>query len=317
MHYRAVIISPHLDDAVFTCGGQMKLLIKEGPVLVLNLFTHYLGDVKDRAIVMADDRFDEERISSQFFGYTRNNFGELEAYFRRKPYQALSNIFHPPVAEDTGEYLTLLREKVFAYLDGIEYDELYVPLGVGWHVDHILTFMLFEPWIGKKKMLFYEDIPYTLIPHALRYRLNEIGTYEKINQDKTLAPLSRIFACFSSAYAYFNNALMKNLKPPLMRWVATPVVCYYFYKLMARHTSIAKKNTPRYTLKSVVLPIDDFSHKLEAMALYQGQFREFFVDSMDCLNLFTTYAQQIDPTFKPVERFWEITPLTNDTIAHT
>ena len=39
--YRAVIISPHLDDAVFSCGGLILKLKSEGPILVINIFTKY------------------------------------------------------------------------------------------------------------------------------------------------------------------------------------------------------------------------------------------------------------------------------------
>jgi len=309
MKYRAIIISPHLDDAVFTCGNQMTKLIKEGPVLVINLFTHYLGEVKDRAIVMEDNRFDEERNASIFLGYTRYNFGELEAYFRRKPYQELHNIFHPPVKEDLGEYLTSLRKKVFDYLDALEYDELYIPLGIGWHVDHILTFTLFEPWIGKKNMTFYEDIPYALVPHAVRYRLNEIGTYTRESNDQTLLPQNKLFGSLTSAYAYFNMALMRNLKPPIMRYIGTLAVWYYFYRLMISHQREARIRKPQYVLTPLIVPIEDFSHKVEMMSLYSGQFREFFIDTTDCRNLYTTYAKNVTGTPTPIERFWKINPL--------
>ena len=46
--YRAVIVSPHLDDAVFSCGGAIAQMVTEGPVLVLNIFTRYLSEVKIR-----------------------------------------------------------------------------------------------------------------------------------------------------------------------------------------------------------------------------------------------------------------------------
>ncbi|MBK8576186.1 MAG: hypothetical protein IPN90_11105 [Elusimicrobia bacterium] len=44
--YRAVILSPHWDDAVFSAGGHLAHLQEEGQVLVLNLFTDYPEYVK-------------------------------------------------------------------------------------------------------------------------------------------------------------------------------------------------------------------------------------------------------------------------------
>ena len=67
--YRAVVISPHLDDAVFSCGGAIAAMVEEGPVLVLNLFTGYLSTMKIHGAVLGEERYQEERDAARFLGF--------------------------------------------------------------------------------------------------------------------------------------------------------------------------------------------------------------------------------------------------------
>jgi len=306
--YKAVFISPHLDDAVFSCGGEIARLVQEGPVLVLNLFTRYLGEVKTRGVVLGDERYREEADAAAYLGYESHNLGELDVSFRRDAYRSLGNIFRPPVPEDMA-WLPELREKVFAFLSGLDYERLYVPLGIGWHVDHVLTYLLFEPWIGNKALLYYEDAPYCLLPHTTRYRLDELGLYPRGLEDLSLAPTGAWRAWWQTAMAYADTALMKNLKPWLVRQSAIPVVSVYLYRLMALHRRLAAAPTKPWALQPQVRSVEEvFPRKLEAMALYRSQFREFFADLADCEQLYTSYAAQMPRQYGPVERYWKLAP---------
>ncbi len=304
--YKAIFVSPHLDDAVFSCGGEIARLVQEGPVLVLNLFTRYLSEVKVRAIVLGDERYQEEQAAAQFLGYTSHNFGELDVSFRRPAYRSLGNIFKPPVREDIEGYLPDLRLRVFAYLAGIDYERLYVPLGIGWHVDHVLTHLLFEPWFGQEKLIHYEDAPYCLLPHTTRYRLDELGAYPREAGDLSLAPCGEGRAWWQTAMAYADTALMKNLRPWIVRQSAVPVVSFYLYRLMALHRRLARRCPLSQALQPSVRSVADvFASKLEAMALYHSQFQEFFADTVDCENIYQRYAAQMPHQVGPVERYWK------------
>lgn len=310
-HYKAVFISPHLDDAVFSCGGQIAHLVQQGPVLVLNLFTGYLSEVKVRAVVLGAERYEEEAAAARFLGFASHNLGELDVSFRREAYRSLGNIFRPPVAEDLAPYLPDLRQRVLAYLEGVSYEQLYVPLGIGWHVDHILAYLIFEPWLGRAGLIHYEDAPYCLIPHATRYRINELGRQHADPQDKTLAPVNALQAWWAAAKGYASTALMKNLKPWPVRLAAVPVVSFYLYRLISLHRKTARQHPPHLTLTPLALtplPSAAFARKLQAMALYPSQFQEFFAGPQDCARLYALYARQIHPALSPLERYWRITP---------
>ena len=57
---RAVFLSPHLDAAIFSCGGTIARLRGEGPVLILNVFTHFPRAGKKFSIYIDDERHLEE-----------------------------------------------------------------------------------------------------------------------------------------------------------------------------------------------------------------------------------------------------------------
>jgi hypothetical protein len=302
--YKAVFVSPHLDDAVFSCGGEIARLVQEGPVLVLNLFTRYPEAMKSRAIVLGPERYQEEQAAADFLGFTSYNLDELDAPFRRPAYRSPGNLFAPPVMEDSS-YLLGLRERVFAYLDGLDYEFLYIPLGIGWHVDHVLTHLVFEPWACQDNLFLYEDVPYALIPHASRYRLNELGKVSAARNVPSLASTWELKAWWQAAMAYADTALMRNLQPWLLRWFAIPVVSFYLYRLMALHRRRFHQ-APGHTLVPLIRPISEqFDRKLEAMTLYRSQFREFFLERGDCLSALKAYAQSIDPDAGPLERYWK------------
>ena len=306
--YKAIFVSPHLDDAVFSCGGTIARLVEEGegPVLVLNLFTDFAEGVNAGALQSGPERYQEEINAAKFLGFESLNLGELDVLFRRDHYKKIGNIFRPPIAEDIA-WLPALREKVFALLSAMDYDQLYVPLGIGWHVDHILTYLLFEPWANRPNLFFYEDAPYCCIPHSTRYRLDELATYPHEANDQTLAPTGERLAWRQASSAYAQTALMKNLKPWIVRVFAVPVVSFYLHRLMALHRKVSARSQ-KTSLKAVSIGIPmQLNRKIEAMELYGSQFKEFFLSRRDCVQTLSAYslsAQGNDVAADVSERFW-------------
>lgn len=300
--YRAVFISPHLDDAVFSCGGLIAHLVEEGPVLVINIFTRYLSEVKLRGVVLSNKRYQEEAAASSFLGFESRNLDELDVSFRRNAYRKLGNIFRPPVIEDI-DWLPTLREKVLATLTELDYQQLYVPLGVGWHVDHVLAHRLFDAWEGSAQLLYYEDAPYCCIPHSTRYRLNEIASYAVQPRDKSLATMNATWAWWQAAMAYADTALMKNLQPWIVRKFAVPTVSFYLARLMSMHRTLAV-TSPKRKLTSLTMPITvRFDTKVDAMSLYASQFHEFFSSREDCVSTLAQYSRSQGGQ-EAVERYW-------------
>ena len=282
-------------------------MVEKGPVLVLNLFTRYLSDLKIHGAVMGEQRHQEERDAASFLGFESRSLDELDAPFRREAYRKLGNLFRPPCQQDL-DWLQSLRARLFDILSDIDFDEIYVPLGIGWHVDHVLTYLAFETWAERNKLLYYEDAPYCCIPHATRYRLNDIASYSIDLSDASLQPINELLAWRQAANAYVNTALMKNLQPWVVRQGAVPAVGFYLWRLMVWHREHANRMDKR-PLRAVMCPIAaQLEHKVDAMVLYASQFREFFVSRHYCINSLQTYALATRSGGSAVERYWVNSP---------
>ena len=282
----------------------MTQLLREGPVLVLNVFTGYLGDLKIHGAVLGEERYLEEAAAAAFMGFESHSLGELDAPFRRPAYRQLGNIFRPPVAEDL-HWLPSLRQRIFGELGKIDFQQLLVPLGVGWHVDHVVTHMVFDAWVEQDKLLYYEDASYCCIPHATRYRLDDIATYAVTPSDDSLLPFNETRAWWQAAKAYANTALMKNLQPWILRKLAVPATSIYLYRLMGQHRSRATAAIKRaFVATSVSFGQTDLDHKVDAMALYGSQFKEFFESREDCVATLGSYCRRSGQRGISAERYW-------------
>lgn len=185
--YEAVFVSPHLDDAVFSAGGTIARLCELNPVLVLNVFTSYPEEFHAGPITIARSRHGEEARAASLLGFETHALGEVDAPLRFAPYRSPANLFRPPIKEDA-QTLARLAARITEHLSGIEYKHLYLPLGIGWHVDHVLCHLATSALHGASNVLFYEDAPYCLIPRATIYRLRELGGFavQSTSQDATL-----------------------------------------------------------------------------------------------------------------------------------
>lgn len=303
--YRAVFISPHLDDAVFSCAAEIRRLSQEGPVLVLNIFTGYLSSIKNRGRVLNEDRFLEEAAAAKELKFETKNLNELDVSFRRPQYQSLGNIFRPPVARDM-EWLPELRKKLFFELEQIEFDNLYLPLGIGWHVDHVLTHLAFDSWPNRNNVWYYEDSPYCLIPHATRLRLNELGSAVRLSSDLTLQPQPFFVAWKETCAAYAKTAMMKNLEPWIVRKLAFPIVSTYFLRLMSFHERLQTKALKiKWDSEIHLLDSNQLNEKVRAMTYYKSQFQEFFLNPAECQKSLSIYAQLSGAEAAGHERFWK------------
>ncbi|HNC51722.1 MAG TPA: PIG-L family deacetylase [Accumulibacter sp.] len=304
--YKAVIVSPHLDDAVFSCGGEIARLTRQGRVLVINVFTRYLGEAKRYGMVVGAQRLREDVAAARSLGFESLNLDELDAPFRHEAYRSVGKLFRPPV--DDVEYLGKLRERVFSCLAGMDFERIYLPLAIGWHVDHMLVYEAFSPWATRAHCYYYEDAPYCLIPHATRYRMDELGEYQPARGDRSLSPVSEVQAWWQASAAYADTAMMRNLKPWIVRQCAVPVVGAYLYRLMAAHRRQAATVRKPHRLQPVMtLDLGELlEKKLDAMVLYESQFREFFGNREDCRASLAAYAVRAGAKASALERYWQI-----------
>ena len=187
-----IYLSPHLDDAVLSCGGSIHRQTQAGEgALVVNVCAgvpdyghlspfarekHALwGNPED--VVAARRREDRQalaRLGAQvvYWGYLDAIYRTVEGKFLYASEAAIFGEVHP--AE--GELLQRLRDDIAALLDAHPGATLYAPLAVGHHVDHQLARNAVLQLVREgRRIRFYEDFPYVWWdPEGLQQALREL-----------------------------------------------------------------------------------------------------------------------------------------------
>ncbi len=173
-----IYLSPHLDDAVFSCGGLIHHQALSGdfveiwticagdpPEGDLSSFAASLHQRWETGRDAVEKRRQEDKSACQVVGAKAVHFSVPDCIYRRSP--------------DTDEPLYTSEEMIFGVLDPSEtpmIDQLanriqekfpghgdyrvVSPLAIGGHVDHVFTRRIAEGW--SEALYYYADFPYSL-----------------------------------------------------------------------------------------------------------------------------------------------------------
>ena len=184
-----VVLSPHLDDAVLSCGGLMIHAVSRTSVTVATLFTEagrapytlsarrYLHQVGARnAQALYHQRRAEDHAVLEPLGIRGIHAGLTEALFRRRPVPGWWSVWArllPELAHIYPIYRLHLTSGRIAAADAATLQDacefiqrlvgsgphlLLAPLGVGGHVDHVLVRTAAER--SGAQVAYYSDFPY-------------------------------------------------------------------------------------------------------------------------------------------------------------
>ena len=135
-----VFLSPHYDDAVLSFGHLIQKLKEDGHrIVIVTVFTQ-----------AQPERWQENQEALSILGAEA-----FELDFTDAPQRQQKILFSSPARDpETKEQLT----QAFAKLPLLP-DRVFAPLGIGWHIDHLLVH---EASLGAfpGKLWFYEDSPY-------------------------------------------------------------------------------------------------------------------------------------------------------------
>lgn len=178
-----MVVSPHLDDGILSCGGAVAGLASLGlkPMIV----TIFAGDPLDKqrstyanaleqrwglAEQCVEARREEDRAACKVVGAAPVHLGFLDAVYRRTVAggwrsESRSDLFSGAQQED----VALLPQIASALSDLCRAGSilnLWAPLGMGNHVDHIIARLAAEQvhrsprFQGRTRLHLYEDMPY-------------------------------------------------------------------------------------------------------------------------------------------------------------
>ena len=187
--YQHVYFSPHLDDAVLSCGGRIARQTGAGDrVLVVTIFAGTAGRAVApppassgvwAAFGNVAARRREDRHALEALGAEHRWFDYADAIQRHRKYASIIGITAPRPRREAA-----LQAQVAAAIEEVSRQHpaatLYFPLGIGNHVDHQLVSAvgLERQRIESRQpcgILFYEDTPYVCIPHLLGQRFDQAG----------------------------------------------------------------------------------------------------------------------------------------------
>jgi O-antigen/teichoic acid export membrane protein/LmbE family N-acetylglucosaminyl deacetylase len=172
----ALFISPHLDDAVLSCGSAIKRLVSHGTaVTVATVFTadlpageqpsclaehcHEVWGAGDRPF---EARREEDRKALAALGAHAVHLGFLDAVYRVRPDGSPVYARNQRCTVDAtdGEGCLAALESTFRALFAEHSDAVvFCPAGVGDHVDHTLVRLAVEA-VAPERLVYYDEYPY-------------------------------------------------------------------------------------------------------------------------------------------------------------
>ncbi len=178
--YDMMVISPHLDDAALSCGGNIYMMAAKGQrVLVATLMagdgqgaqlSGYAQDLHRRWQLdqnAAACRRREDEKAARILGADTVHLPFPDCIYRCDPetgvhfYRSDTAIFADVNALDRN----LVQEISSAIAELPQSKQQLVPFGVGNHVDHQIARSASEQVFGKD-LLYYEEYPYAAEPEA-------------------------------------------------------------------------------------------------------------------------------------------------------
>ena len=201
--YTRVYLSPHLDDAVLSCGGRVRQQVLAGDrVAVVTVFARapepgvplssYARDLHDRwghPIEAVRQRQKEDREALALLGADVVHWEYLDCIYRRTPngeypYDSEAALWGPLHPSEAG----LVRELAgrLHHLSLQPDGALYAPLAIGRHVDHRIV-RAAAAECGRCPT-YYEDFPYAADAEAF----NANGLHTSLRDGPRKAELIRL-----------------------------------------------------------------------------------------------------------------------------
>lgn len=184
------IFSPHSDDAVLCCGGMMARFIDIGDSVTVHTIFCALPE---RPYSPLAEEFHAKWGNPD--NMVRLRRAEDEAAAAKLGAGMIYGPLHEPLyrVDENGEWMYFTVQDIFSprhpaddrlvsqligYISAVpdlEQSRLYFPLGIGQHIDHLITFEAGLHFHGSGfDVVFYEDFPYAIRGNSLQERLGQL-----------------------------------------------------------------------------------------------------------------------------------------------
>ncbi len=293
-----MIVSPHYDDAVFSCGALIDECVtrRRQSVLVLNVFTECRDTSSEAAHSAVETRRREEAEAAELLGFDTLSLGLLDAVHRSNDGQPGAGLFSPPGPQDS-DVLVTLTSRFRQFLSSTATGTLYAPLAVGWHLDHVLCHRALSDIQAACNVVWYEDSPYCFLPAFTAARLAQLGL-----ADPDLTPGNPIPG-FREVWSRIRRTALTQRTPWPVRELAAVVIAGFLCRLPRRYPP---SRDCRRTSAIVPELGEHFATKLAACARYNSQVREFYRDEASMKTFHVEHSQSMRPGSIYCERYWPL-----------
>lgn len=153
---RFFVLSPHLDDAIWSLGGCLKSFSKRYDVQIVNIFSTqtYIYEKIEDPSVASDVRKKEDLQATKLAGISHVWYLDLPESLLRG--YSKEQMFRDSESELNDSIVNTLRDKLKEII--LPTDVVLIPAGFGGHVDHIIirNVAVNIPCIH----IYYEELPY-------------------------------------------------------------------------------------------------------------------------------------------------------------
>ena len=222
----AFFISPHLDDAVFSCGGTLAKLAAEGwRTILCTIFTKSVVNPQGFALrcqmdknLAADVDYMKLRRAEDFRAAKILGAAEtLHLNFLEAPHRGYESAAELFAGEKPGDEVWKAVAEYFEMLNEIHQPEIvFAPQGLGSHADHLQTIRAARSSFSIEKIRWYRDLPYAIRqPDALPSELLPPGLFSLFSEIKIYLP-QKIAACAAyQSQINFQFGSLDQIKPQL------------------------------------------------------------------------------------------------------
>jgi LmbE family N-acetylglucosaminyl deacetylase len=294
---KVLFISPHLDDAVFSCAARILRESEAGAkVIVATVFSH----VRPRSTGHGKyaSRRAEDRQGLRLLGAKPLWLGLFDAPSRNPFYNSFRQIVLETAPGDWDQAL-VVRAKIDRLLDELTPDALYLPLGVGSHIDHRLVFEAGMALAACCPRYYYEDLPYALVRHSVHLRFQEI---QAMPFGKDLP--SEYMNCSEEAR---QRGFLKSFRaaPYVRRYLPAGEEKKHCEKQLCQKLAVVLKPNLCLERETEIANAMDQNRILSALYAYRSQARPFLGSRKQLLEAAKKHARSSGFESWRTEHFWK------------
>ncbi|MGO4549257.1 PIG-L deacetylase family protein [Paenibacillus sp. 2TAB23] len=181
--HQYLFISPHLDDAILSCGDYIDYLYQCGHrIVIATVFTGEDTNPSPSPLAkilhkrfnlrfgVMEARLNEDQQAAAVLGASCIHLNLQECIYRRNSdnspsYQKLDELFRADLSLEQ-PVIERVEAQLSRTLDLMDYIQVYIPIGIGRHVDHGIVRQAAECWAWNtsaceaNQIAYYEDLPY-------------------------------------------------------------------------------------------------------------------------------------------------------------